>query len=96
MYIYMYIYIYIFKETSKHDWVKKSNLDLTLLITRNNPNEETSSCVHFNQQAFIVMHHTRQYRKEEGRNCFLHRFQQLRSYRHEIETPNQEEIPFSL
>ena len=31
----------------------------------------------------------------EGRNGILHRFQQLRSYREETETRNQEEIPFS-
>ena len=32
---------------------------------------------------------------EEGRNGFLHRFQQLRSYCEEIETRNWEEFPFT-
>ena len=31
----------------------------------------------------------------EGRNWVLRRFQQLRSYRDEIETRNREEIPYS-
>ena len=32
---------------------------------------------------------------KEGRNWVLHRLQQLRSYRDEIETRNREEIPYS-
>ena len=32
---------------------------------------------------------------KEGRNWVLRRFQQLRSYRDEIETCNREEIPYS-
>ena len=36
-----------------------------------------------------------QNRRKEGRNWVLHRFQQLRSYRDEIETRNREEIPYS-
>ena len=35
-------------------------------------------------------------RLKEGRNWVLRRFQQLRSYRDEIETQNREEIPYSL
>ena len=31
----------------------------------------------------------------DGRNGFLRRFQQLRSYREEIETRDREKIPFS-
>ena len=33
--------------------------------------------------------------RKEGRNWVLRRFQQLRSYRDEIETQNREEIPYS-
>ena len=33
--------------------------------------------------------------RKEGRNWVLPRFQQLRSYRDEIETRNREEIPYS-
>ena len=33
--------------------------------------------------------------RKEGRNWALRRFQQLRSYRDEIETRNREEIPYS-
>ena len=33
--------------------------------------------------------------RRKGRNCVLHRFQQLRSYHDEIEIRNREEIPFS-
>ena len=35
------------------------------------------------------------YQRKEGRNWVLRRFQQLRSYRDEIETRNREEIPYS-
>ena len=39
--------------------------------------------------------HISLYERKEGRNWVLRRFQQLRSYRDEIETQNREEIPYS-
>ena len=46
-----------------------------------------------NTLVILILHRHRT--RKEGRNWVLRRFQQLRSYRNEIETRNREEIPKS-
>ena len=49
--------------------------------------------LHFTKKILINFHPNAL--RKEGRNWVLRRFQQLRSYRDEIETRNREEIPYS-
>ena len=51
-------------------------------------------CVHTETKE--SQHRLQQCLVKEGRNWFLHRFQQLRSYYDEIESGHREEMPYTL
>ena len=61
--------------------LESSKVRISILI-------RTGVSLPFSQEKYLI-------RNKEGRNWVLRRFQQLRSYRDEIETRNREEIPCS-